>query len=201
MHSRLYSMAVDDGNDDNDNYSESVLEWSVLYVRVFVLLNYKLMSIHCILYNRIGIRKQANTTKAFHIGYFRIPYSAPHQKPQKPLNECTRLVLGLRKYARLGSSHGLLLNCTLMQYIDKAICIMLFKIIRDGSPDYLFNRLTFARSTRTQMIRTPYRRLSSIDGMFFVKGIAPGNRLPLILRQSTSICEFKRMYDLYLNHQ
>lgn len=118
---------------------------------------------------------------------------------QMAFNACTRLILGLRKYDRLGDSYGLLLNCTLDKFVDKATCCMLFKIIRNRSPEYLYRRIAFARSNRTRMLKTPSRRLSSFDGMFFVRGIALWNRLPLALRLSTTLSEFKRTYTLWMN--
>lgn len=112
----------------------------------------------------------------------------------KAFNACTRFVFGCRKYDRLGTLKRAVLNCTLSDLYEMNMCLLLFKIIRSQEPSYLYERLRFSRSTRTLNLLPPSRRLSSLDGMFFIRSTALWNSLPLTLKAERSYTTFKRKY-------
>lgn len=118
-------------------------------------------------------------------------------KLQVALNACTRFVFGLRKRDRIGAHHNTILGCTLTNYFEHSTCNMLFKIIKNHEPSYLYDRLSFSRSARLVGLKVPLRRLSSYNGMFFLLGPGLWNALPRELRTTRSEAEFKRKLKLY----
>lgn len=116
---------------------------------------------------------------------------------QAAFNACTRFVLGIRKYDRLGRNRNIILNCTLKQHFERSICFTIFKLITCKEPSYLYNRLKPSMSLRTLKLNPARRRLSSFDGMFFIKGITIWNNLPQGMRRISSLTEFKKCYKMY----
>lgn len=112
-------------------------------------------------------------------------------KLERALNACTRFVLGRRKYERLGHERNVILGCTLKTYIDRVMCETLFKILRTGEPQYLYNKLVFSKSQRTLGLQPPVKKLALSKGMFFPRSIAIWNSLPVELKQLTRAIDFK----------
>lgn len=113
-------------------------------------------------------------------------------KLQSALNACTRFVFSLKKYDHISQYAKEILGCTMAEFFDRNITQQIFKIIRSQEPSYLYRRLSFSRSVRTQGL-VPHRAvLEAHRGMFFVRGVKLWNELPLHLKSANGIRDFTR---------
>lgn len=126
-----------------------------------------------------------------------------HKKLNMAINACTRFVYGLRKFDRLGNKRNAILKCSLQDLYNNYCCLLLAKIIKTREPKYLYDRLQFAQSDRTRNLIPPARRLSSLDDLFFIKGVTLWNALPARLKNLETYTSFKtqlKKFNISLSH-
>jgi hypothetical protein len=79
--------------------------------------------------------------------------------------------------------------------------IFLHKVIYSKSPSYLFNKLSFSRSLRTQTLNIPENKTLARGNSFLVRSVRNWNSLNPTLRRQRNTVSFKRCYMRDLTHQ
>lgn len=112
-------------------------------------------------------------------------------------NAIVRYVFGLKKYDHISSFVNKLYGVSFVSLLNIRTLILLHKIIYTNEPSYLFNRIIFAKSTRSKII-IPVRRKSLMsDWQFYVHSIGLWNRLPSSIRLISNAGQFR---DALFNH-
>lgn len=108
--------------------------------------------------------------------------NASNSKLQIVINNCARYVFNKRKYDNISQYSIQILGCSLKSYLNVRNLIFLHKLVYTQEPEYLYNKLTFARSRRTCNIITPDYNYLSSSRMFFVSAVKLWNSLPNYLK-------------------
>ncbi len=113
------------------------------------------------------------------------------RKLQIMFNACVRYVYNLRKFDHVSNFSNSILNCDLITYYKIRVLIQFFKIIVTHSPDYLYEKISFAHSSRNKNLLIPLNRSNHFNSSFFVKDSMLWNQLPTHIKNSESIRNFK----------
>ena len=112
------------------------------------------------------------------------------KKLQLAINNCARFIYNKRKYDHITKESLSILNMTLPAYLNLRNLLLIHKIIHNKSPQYLYDALNFARSTRTHNIIIPQYQLQTSSRMFFINAVRLWNSLPNDLKNI-------RNYNIY----
>jgi hypothetical protein len=107
---------------------------------------------------------------------------------QVAFNSCTRYVFGIRRFDHLSVHRDVLLGMPLFVYFDFRVLSFFFRLIRSGTPGYLYSDLRRARSSRTANFIFPDL---CPRGSVLVRGIRLWNELPLVIKESRSVAIFE----------
>lgn len=99
-------------------------------------------------------------------------------KLNKVYNTILRYVYGLRRYESISVYRKRLYGVTLMDLMKCRTLKLLHKIIADGEPAYLAERIEFIRSRRRRHIKQLRHTSLISDRQFFVYAIRLWNALP-----------------------
>lgn len=113
-------------------------------------------------------------------------------------NAVVRYVYGLRKYDHISSFTGKLYGVSFINLLNIRALILLHKIIYTHEPPYLFNRIIFTRSNRSQNLIPVRRRSLMSDWHFYVHSIYLWNQLPSSIQYTSNARKFKKLiFDHY----
>jgi Reverse transcriptase (RNA-dependent DNA polymerase) len=112
----------------------------------------------------------------------------------KSYNSCARYVYNIRSSESISGPAKNITGKTLDQLHDFRICSFLYKLIRQHEPGYLFDKLRFGLSQRTNILIPPRHNHSVYGNSFYVKGVSLWNSLPSEIRSSRSVEAFKGSY-------
>lgn len=113
-------------------------------------------------------------------------------------NCAIRFIFGLRRFDHVSPFVRRFLGCDLHTYFQIRVLIFLFKIISSRQPPYLYLKLCFARSTRNRQITIPAHASSVMDKSFLVRAARLWNRLPSVLKNASSVADFKQsIFDFF----
>lgn len=94
--------------------------------------------------------------------------AASRSKIEKPFKSVLRFCFNLRKRESTRNYSNTIFGCNIWKYFDFRFSIFIFKIIHYQEPKYLFDKLEFARSTRTCNLIVP-RFTNRQKNMFTVR--------------------------------
>lgn len=112
-------------------------------------------------------------------------------------NTMVRYVYSLSRYAHISEYVNSFLGCAFDNWVKNRVLIMLFKVIRTKLPVYIYNRLIFARSTRTNNIILPRHSSSIMSNSFILRSARLWNRLHVNTRSSSTLAQFKSALAVY----
>lgn len=115
------------------------------------------------------------------------------RKLQLVLNSCTRYIYSLRKYDSISGYSTAILGCNLDSYTKYRWCIYMYKLITLRKPPYLFDKLSFSRSSRLFNLNIPLHSSTQLNNSFFVQAVIVWNGLPPMVKRATSIGKFKKI--------
>jgi hypothetical protein len=121
-------------------------------------------------------------------------------KLRMAFNSCARYVFQKRKYDHISHLAIKILGTDIKSYLRMYDSIQLFKLIKSKSPQYLYRKLSFSRSTRTQNLNIPENTVWARSNSLFVRGVGRWNALSLSIRCQGSVENFKRCYWEGLSH-
>lgn len=114
------------------------------------------------------------------------------KKLQVAINSCTRFVTGRPKRDGLGSDREIVMGCSVREFINANVCLVMHNLIYSRKPSYLSKRLTHSISARSRILRTFRYRLGFSKNMFFPFGVSLWNSLPCSVRRISSKTIFKK---------
>lgn len=121
-------------------------------------------------------------------------------KLKRLFNACIRYVHNLQKFDHISEYSKSLLGCNISEYYDFRICLYIYNLIKHKEPKYIYEKLSFTRSTRTLQILLPKNKFVILNSSFFVRGVNMWNMLPFQIRSAGSSDSFKKMYFLNLDN-
>lgn len=114
------------------------------------------------------------------------------QKISNLFNSCVRYAFNLKKFASISSYKNQLLGCSIESYVHFRSCLFIFHLLKNKSPPYLFEELSFPRFPRGRLLGLPTQRKSKqMSNSFFVLGIHLWNSLSPEIRMLSSVTTFK----------
>lgn len=121
-------------------------------------------------------------------------------KLNRAYNAIIRYVYGLKKYDHISSFQKNLYGVTFFNLLKIRTLLLLHKIIFTREPSYLFNRIQFTQSNRSNGL-IPNRRKSLIsDWQFYINSVCLWNELPSHIQFISNAVQFKKaLYDLFSN--
>jgi Reverse transcriptase (RNA-dependent DNA polymerase) len=114
------------------------------------------------------------------------------------LNSCARYIYGIPRRQHISEHTNKILGVPLDTFFSYRICQAMFRLIKSGSPSYLYDELQFGRSERIFGLLTPSHRSFARASSFFVQGAILWNGLPVEVRRESSMGKFKKECLLHL---
>ena len=119
----------------------------------------------------------------------------------KCYNSCARYVYSIRTRESISQYAKKITGRTLGQMYGYRICSLYRKLSSQRGPAYLFAKLRFGRSQRTNIIIPPRHNYTEHGNSFFVKGASMWNSLPLEIRSTSSNEAFEKSDYLHTSTQ
>lgn len=113
-------------------------------------------------------------------------------KLQVAFNNAVRYIYGLTRYSSMTSWRKLVLGCDLTDYIRLRNLMFLHRLLHCKSPLYLFDKLVFGFSARSQTLILPRHTSLLASRTFFVNAIKLWNTLPTNIKLITRKNSFKK---------
>jgi Reverse transcriptase (RNA-dependent DNA polymerase) len=113
---------------------------------------------------------------------------------KKCYNSCARYVYRIRTSDSISQHAKNITGRTLGQLHRYRICSFFHKIISQREPAYLFDKIRFGRSQRTNVIIPPRHNYTEYGNSFFVQGASMWNSLSSEIRSTGDAEAFKRFY-------
>lgn len=113
-------------------------------------------------------------------------------------NACTRFVTNRRRFDSISDVSKLILNCTFNNYLQFKYLCFLHNLISFASPQYLYNKICFGRSTRSIMINIPRHNSRIRHLSFFVRIASLWNSLPNDVKNAQTQNIFSKLCFEYL---
>lgn len=108
-------------------------------------------------------------------------------------NACIRYIFNRRKFESISSFKDSLLGCSIEGFMHYRSCIFLFNLLRDKTPEYLYEKLSFPRFPRYNMLNRPTSlRTIQLNTSFFAFGVHLWNSLSPNLRSIKSATVFRQ---------
>lgn len=120
---------------------------------------------------------------------------------QKAFNSMIRFVYGLRKFDHISHLSNTLVGLPLNLHLQFRRLVFLFNIVKNRQPLYLFERIEFSSSVRLRNINVPAHDYDIAMKSLFINDVVNWNRLPLKVKNSTSLNMFKENLKSYLSSQ
>lgn len=118
--------------------------------------------------------------------------STSYNKLNVAYNAIIKYVFGLKKYDSISSVAKTLSGVTLSDLLKIRTLILLHKIVYTHEPRYLFDRISFTRSRRSNdLIQISHRTLTS-EWQFYIQSIRLWNLLPSNIQFLSNAMYFKR---------
>lgn len=114
-------------------------------------------------------------------------------------NACLRFIHKRKKFDRLSDIRNTILGCTLSVYYKYRLAVQIFSIILTKQPAYLYDSLTFARSSRTKNLSYPTPKSNYLLESFSVCSAQLWNSLPNWVKLASTINEFKKLLKSHLH--
>jgi len=119
------------------------------------------------------------------------PDSASNHKMEVAFNWVVRYVFDVKKFESISASVVKFLNCTYKSYAAIFNLVFLHKLIYNKQPAYLYEKIHFLQSSRSNLLLAPRYNFYNSTRYFFVHTIRLWNSLPDNLRKIDSEASFK----------
>jgi len=119
------------------------------------------------------------------------PDSASSHKMEIAINWVVRYVFDIKKFESISDSVLKFLSCTYKSYAAIFNLIFLHKLIHNKQPAYLYDKLHFLQSSRSNLLLAPRYNFYNSTRYFFVHTIRLWNTLPDYLRKIDGEASFK----------
>lgn len=113
-------------------------------------------------------------------------------------NACLRYIYKRKKFDHLTDIRNTILGCDLTTHYKYRMLVQLFVILKNKQPEYLYNSIQFARSSRTQNLNYPIARSNHMLNSFAVRSAQLWNALPNWIKLASTITEFKRLLKSHM---
>lgn len=125
--------------------------------------------------------------------------SCDMRKLNTTYNNIVRYVYGLKKFDRVTPFSRRFMQLPFNKFLNMKCLIFLHNIIVKKEPEYLYDRLKFARSQRGRYIIQLRHRNHASECQFFIMSIRLWNQLPNYLQSTDNAIKFRKLLNDYLN--
>lgn len=122
-----------------------------------------------------------------------------HTRLRTTFNAAVRFVYALGRRDHISHLVPTIIGNDLEAVLKYRVVVLLFKIIFNKCPVYLFENIIFGRSIRSKNIMIPCIRSLAHDRSFYVRATRMWNGLPSSLKSSVSVSRFKRECSEHFN--
>ena len=125
---------------------------------------------------------------------------------QKLQNRAGRIIMKTNPYSHVSNQH--IHEKLSWKFLDsnyyKHLCIMMYKIVNNLTPDYMSANINIKTSNYSlrgnHNLKLPKPKSNSCKRTFFYRGISCYNKLPIEIRNATTLRSFKIFLNDYLEH-
>ena len=108
------------------------------------------------------------------------------------LNDCIRFIYNLKLGDHVTHLQRELIGCPFSEYYKFRSNMFIKKLLITQEPGYLYEKLDFSNSSRTNRLIIPRNRTSFYNSSFFVQGVSIYNSLPNTIKEATSLVVFRK---------
>lgn len=114
------------------------------------------------------------------------------------LNCCVRFVYNLNRFARVTHLQKSLLGYSFYNFAKARVCIIIHKLLKSRTPEYLYSKLHYFRGMRLRKLVIPRHRTSHYAKTFFIRGVVYWNELPQeIIHENSTVMFRKRCLEQF----
>lgn len=121
------------------------------------------------------------------------------KKLNTTFNNITRYIFGLGKFDHVSEYSSRIFGISLDNYLKIKNLVFLHKIIMTKAPNYLYERLEFTRSSRTNDIIQIRHRDTASERQFFILTIRLWNQLSNNMQNTSNAIKFKKLLMQYFS--
>lgn len=114
-------------------------------------------------------------------------------------NACLRYIHKRKKFDPISDVENSIVGCSLFTYYKLRQALFIHKIIITQQPYYLYKNLLFPFSNRTNILIIPIHSSLIMSNAFAVSSARLWNTLPIEIRKSKNLIEFKDLCKVFLN--
>lgn len=108
-------------------------------------------------------------------------------------NNIVRYVYGLRRFDSISSFSKKIYGVSFDCLLKIRVLLFLHKVIYEEKPEYLFNKIRFARSSRGKKIILPRHSLLVSEWQFYLNATRLWNQLPPLIQYTSNVTHFKSL--------
>lgn len=109
-----------------------------------------------------------------------------------------RYVYSLRKYDHISEKVCDFLGSSFDNWVRSRVLVLLYKIIQTRLPAYIYHRLSFSRSVRSNTLLPPRHSTNVMSNSFIVRSARLWNGLPSAIKCISTLRQYKRaLRELY----
>ena len=115
-------------------------------------------------------------------------------------NNIARYIYGKNRFERISAFSFQIFNMHFKNYLVYRSVIFLHKIVVSKKPTYMYNRIRFFQSIRSNRIIQIKHNYASSERQFFISSIRSWNSLPQKIRKINSVAGFKKELKNYFEN-
>lgn len=116
-------------------------------------------------------------------------------------NSCVRFIKNLRRFDHVSIYSNIVFDCSFDSFLKHRSLCFLFRILKFGRPEYLFDEIKFAHSDRTFNLIPPRHASKCLGRGFFVWTVTLWNQLPVTIKSLNNLTDFRSKCMEYLKRQ
>lgn len=113
-------------------------------------------------------------------------------------NSAVRFIFSVQSRDHISHLVPRVIGTNLDTYLNYRSLVLLFKVIQNQGPSYLYEKITFGRSARTRTIIIPQFTSRVMDQSFIVRAARLWNNLPMPIKTCQSIKKFKLQTEEFM---
>lgn len=120
------------------------------------------------------------------------------QRTRVTFNDCVRFMFNLRRHDHISHYVNELIGLSIDEHFKFRKCLLLFNLILSKTPGYLYDKIQFLHSARTNNLLLPRYYCLQSKRSFFVCASRLWNQLPSDCKTALTLHSFKQRYKMTL---
>lgn len=114
-------------------------------------------------------------------------------------NDCARYIYGINRRSHVSNFSQSILGCNIYDFFKYRVLCFIHKLIYLQQPNYLYFKLSFGKSVRSNNLILPKSNCKIHYDSLFVSGVTLWNKLPNQLKRTRNHSSFKELLKNFFN--